>query len=611
MGLSSFLPSIVPAFPEYTGPYKVGAVDVEIPISEIGSVSATPNDADHIHTIQFRIYYPATPDTNNEGITWLPPPQRLAIWAYSQFLGLSSRVASVLSFLPRHLHYIKIPVHANATLLPPQSAGTPQARWPTVLFSHGLGGSRNAYSHVAGSLASHGMVVFCPEHRDASAAISVIRDPKDPKASRIIPCLAIEHVHTPEVWAKRETQIRIRAWEIGLLMEAIHRIDLGDNDIIKANLSTPSPTPLSALYQFTGRIDVHEPGKMIFGGHSFGAATVVQVVKSTYYVDHPDIAKWHNPLFRPVENSAIRRQVTENTPTFLLDMWCFPILSAASTPLFNLPLPAYSPTVASPVGGNGILAIESEAFYKWKENMHSTARIVSPDPSAKVVSQAAFERPGAKKAFMKVAATKLSEPGLFYVQNSAHLNQSDFGVLFPWAVKKIFKGEQPERILRLNVRAILQFLRENGVSVARTWYGDLVEGGTEENLEFKKEKKGVDGGIHEDKTILEKKLATEKEGDVKDEKKGEKKTAGSIEAWRWINIIGMGAESSPSEVELQSGETTAEKAEEAKRDEEEMEGQMEPGMYHDEVAEPATAATFPSEGITRNARAEVDERTTA
>ncbi|CCC13284.1 hypothetical protein SMACR_07063 [Sordaria macrospora] len=586
MGLSSYLPSIVPAFPEYTGPYKVGAIDIEIPISEIGSVSATPNEADHIHTIQFRVYYPATPDTNNEGITWLPPPQRLAVWAYSQFLGLSSRVASVLSFLPRHLHYIKIPVHANATLLPPQSAGNPQARWPTVLFSHGLGGSRNAYSHVAGSLASHGMVVFCPEHRDASAAISVIRDPKDPKLSHIVRCLRIEHVHTPEVWARRETQIRIRAWEIGLLMEAIHRIDLGDNDIIKANLCTPSLTPLSALYQFTGRLDVHEPGKMIFGGHSFGAATVVQVVKSTYYVDHPNIAKWDNPLFRPVEDSAIRRQVTENTPTFLLDMWCFPILSAASAPLFNLPLPAYSPTAASPVGGNGILAIESEAFYKWKENMHSTARIVSPDPSAKTVSQAAFERPGTKKK--KGSATKLSEPSLFYVQNSAHLNQSDFGVLFPWAVKKIFKGEQPERILRLNMRAVLQFLRENGVSVARTWYGDLVEGGTEENIELNKEK-GVNDGIHEDKAILEKRSTAEKEGDAQDEKKGEK-TAG--------------------EAGLQSGETTAQEAEEAERDEEEMEREMEPGMKHDDVAEPATAATFPSEGITRNARAEVDEHTT-
>ncbi|KAK3402908.1 platelet-activating factor acetylhydrolase, isoform II-domain-containing protein [Sordaria brevicollis] len=606
----SFMSSIVPAFPEYTGPYKVGAVDVEIPISEIGSVSATPNEADHIHTIQFRIYYPATPDTSNKGITWLPPPQRLAVWAYTQFLGLSSRVASVLSFLPRHLHYIKIPVHANATLLPPQSADTPQDRWPTVLFSHGLGGSRNAYSHIAGSLASHGMVVFCPEHRDASAAISVIRDPKDLKSSRIVHCLRIEHVHTPEVWTKRETQIRIRAWEIGLVMEAINRIDLGDNDIIKSNLCVPSPTPLSALYQFTGRLDVHEPGKMIFGGHSFGSATVVQVLKSTYYADHPDIAKWDNPLFKPAENSVIRRQVTENTPTFLLDMWCFPILSAASAPLFNLPLPAYSPTAASPIGGKGILAIESETFCKWKENMHSTARILSPDPSAKTVLQTAFERSTGKKS-KKGLTTTLGEPNVFYVQNSAHLNQSDFGVLFPWAVKRIFKGEQPERILRLNTRAILQFLRENGVKVARTWYGDLVEGGTEEDIELKKEKKGVDGGIHEDKAILEKRLAESKEEDTQGAKDNEKTPIGRIAAWRWINIIGMGAESGPSEAGLQSGETTAQEAEEAERDEHGMEGEMEPGMKHDDVAKPVGAATVPSEGITRNTRAAVDEQTPA
>ena len=75
--------------------------------------------------------------------------------------------------------------------------------------------------------------------------------------------------------------------------------------------------------------------------------------------------------------------------------------------------------------------------------------------------------------------------------------------------------------------------------------------------------------------------------------------------------MGMGAESGPSETDLQSGETTAQKAEEADRDEEQMEGQMEPGMKHDDVADPPQAATFPSEGLTRNARKSVDQGTRA
>ena len=43
-------------------------------------------------------------------------------------------------------------------------------------------------------------------------------------------------------------------------------------------------------------------------------------------------------------------------------------------------------------------------------------------------------------------------------------------------VERRFAAEAPERALRLNLRAQLQLLRANGVPVARTWAGDLVEG---------------------------------------------------------------------------------------------------------------------------------------
>jgi platelet-activating factor acetylhydrolase len=89
--------SPIPAFPEYTGPYKVGTVDVEIPVSELESPSSAPSSAADVHTVQFRIFYPATPESNGKRITWLPAPQRLHVAAYTQFLGIGPRVASVLS----------------------------------------------------------------------------------------------------------------------------------------------------------------------------------------------------------------------------------------------------------------------------------------------------------------------------------------------------------------------------------------------------------------------------------------------------------------------------------------------------------------------------------
>src|ERR1041385_729767 len=97
---------------------------------------------------------------------------------YSSSTRLSSYftwLTSDPSFIPRHLHYTTIPVHKSATIKEPEPESK---RWPTMIFSHGLGGSRNSYSYIAGSLASHGVVVFCPEHRDGSAVATFIRLPE-------------------------------------------------------------------------------------------------------------------------------------------------------------------------------------------------------------------------------------------------------------------------------------------------------------------------------------------------------------------------------------------------------------------------------------------------
>ena len=55
---------------------------------------------------------------------------------------------------------------------------------------------------------------------------------------------------------------------------------------------------------------------------------------------------------------------------------------------------------------------------------------------------------------------------MFFVQRSQHFSQSDFGILFPHLTRWLAKAEEPERILELNTRAIVQMLRENGIEVA-------------------------------------------------------------------------------------------------------------------------------------------------
>jgi platelet-activating factor acetylhydrolase len=91
--------SPVPAFPEYTGPYKVGTMDVEIPICDLESPSPAPDNAANIETVQYRIFYPAVPETDDKHISWLPTPQRRHVSAYTQFIGINHTLAEVLSYV--------------------------------------------------------------------------------------------------------------------------------------------------------------------------------------------------------------------------------------------------------------------------------------------------------------------------------------------------------------------------------------------------------------------------------------------------------------------------------------------------------------------------------
>lgn len=374
-------------------------------------------------------------------------------------------------------------------------------------------------------MAAHGVVVLCPEHRDGSAALSIIRNPAaqdrffSKNTRRAVPYIRMSHDPTPETWALRNSQLKVRCWELGLIHDALLNLDLG---LAMRNFNTSTPT--TCLAQLASKLNVHEPGAIIFSGHSFGAATMVQFLKSTYYAGSPELANVEEPLFVPGLDSRLRAQVTPKNLLVMLDMWCFPLLAPTNTALYQLPLPAYADNDPTAPGGDAILAIESETFFKWTEHLHSMCRVISPDPGARVVSAAAFQRPN--------SGVRLPEPNFFYVPNSAHLNQSDFGVLFPWLTKKVFGADHPERSLRLNVRAMLQLLRINGVPVARTWAGDLVDGAdiaSKQNLvesaSSMEGDKDVDDGILDDKAIFD------------------RSGSDPVDFWKVIDIIGMGAES--------------------------------------------------------------------
>lgn len=364
---------------------------------------------------------------------------------------------------------------------------------------------------------------------------------------RVIPYKRIPHDATDEIHDARCAQLRIRLWELGLIHDAMLAIDRG---VKKTNLNTSTPS----LDQFVDHMDIHEPGSIIYAGHSFGATTMVQFLKSVYYAGSPQVASMTEPLYTPSQESSLCRQITPKNVTILLDMWCFPLLAKATKALFDLPLPVYADDASAP-GGNALLAVESDTFYKWKEHLHATARVLSADPSEPVVCTQAFERP---------SGIKLPEPNFFYVHNSAHLNQSDFGVLFPWLTKKIFGSAEPERVLRLNLRAMLQVLRANNVPIGRTWIGDLVDGLPDCKLSTNE--KNREDGIHDDRAIFD------------------RSNSSGVEAWSWIDIVGMGDKL--GDFGVAKSETAAVGTEES-----EMAGEIEPQISEGEAVKTMVSAT--------------------
>lgn len=328
-------------------------------------------------------------------------------------------------------------------------------RWPVHIFSHGLGGTKNAYSHILGSLASHGVVVLAPEHRDGSAPLTFVNSNGGRKPEQIS-YLTVPHEASKQVEEARDGQLKIRLWELALLYDAIRKIDQNDhvkNLAVAAGSAEISNQP--DLSMFMSSLDVHEPGSISWSGHSFGAATIIQFIKSVYYTAPSSAATEYQPFFVMKEDSSIVKQITPRSTVALLDLWALPLRSSSKRWLWNKPLPCYT---SNGPGGSNVIAILSEAFYKWKGNLTSTKMAVSASPSDRLSN-----------------SSKRSPPFIFYPMSSAHLSQSDFGILFPWATRKFMKAEEPERTLRLNVRAILEVMRLNGAQVMNTSMTDMEE----------------------------------------------------------------------------------------------------------------------------------------
>jgi platelet-activating factor acetylhydrolase len=168
--LSSTLPEPRP------GPHATGYTLVRLPAEHYAD---TPKLADGTPALSLTesvlaIYYPTAP-ARVHGVPWSPEPLAGQLRGYLTYgrRELGSWGAWIGHKVLGRIH---MPVHPDA---PPA-----EGRFPLVIFSHGLVGTRNTYSHFCSSLASEGYVVVAVEHADGSSPC-VVRDGKEKVFTRL------------------------------------------------------------------------------------------------------------------------------------------------------------------------------------------------------------------------------------------------------------------------------------------------------------------------------------------------------------------------------------------------------------------------------------------
>lgn len=474
--------------PKYAGPYEVGVLDLEIPVKQPRHFSEIKRGHRHalvLETVLITVYYPAHINTatdprieeaqhkHNWRPTWLPRPRHLTTAGYAKFASLPTW--PTMGFFLVTTWLTKLPAYRNACLAehwpetdrswadhsissrhegPAPTDGPDMPKFPLILFSHGLGGTRSCYSSICGEFASHGFICAAVEHRDGSGPMSIVNHSPENSIRRVqseavyknkyhkkprsesrghdrIECVfpAFDKYDTSpshEVDHElREAQIDLRVAEIDEAYRVMVEICSGrGEDLKKVNLRKPGMVGASSLglegIDFTTWKDRFHIENVTMVGHSFGAATTVHMLRCNKY-DY----------------------ITQG---IVYDIWGMPVKPA--TPKCHISAP--------------ILGINSEAFMYWDANF---------DVAKSVIEEARSE----------------GQPAwLMTVRGTVHISQSDFCILYPRIARNVMKMTMvPVRAIDVNIDASLDFL-------ARTLH---FEGETEEQQAFRRnlpEKKLLD-----------------------------------------------------------------------------------------------------------------------
>ncbi|KAK4192798.1 putative acetylhydrolase [Podospora australis] len=317
------------------------------------------------------------------------------------------------------------------------SVSEDKPRFPVIIFSHGLGGSRTLYSVICGELASFGFVVVAMEHRDGSGARTFVNKPPAQDESEAEAAKdELDKLHEKRGFTKKKpnrngksyyvvdyifpknnardtspnnaqgvdldlrgAQLDLRLAEIeeayyimGLINDGKGQ-EVGRRNLRKKGNIGSSAAGLNGIdwRDWKGRLHL---GNVTMMGHSFGGATTVQALRS--------------------------RKLHWIAQGIMLDPW------GPGTPESSERERLQKP----------VLSIGSEAFMDWTENFERVEKICRE------------VRDGGSLCWMTT------------IRGSTHLSQTDFAILYPNWMSVLMKTiVNPKRAIYLTVCSALEFLK--------------------------------------------------------------------------------------------------------------------------------------------------------
>lgn len=142
----------------------------------------------------------------------------------------------------------------------PKAAPTDPANFPLIVFSHGAGGSRDAFPQLTTHWASHGYIVVLPTHADS---IALRRKQGED----------VRHIAKNPNSLIRDVKPMDRVADVKLILDSIPTLEDQVEDLHATLPPTQSPAPNKPATR--GRID---RDRIAMAGHSAGALTTQMIV---------------------------------------------------------------------------------------------------------------------------------------------------------------------------------------------------------------------------------------------------------------------------------------------------------------------------------------------